>query len=309
MITSLTEEQKAKFPEYVAKWIAVGTCTEPANRAEAEDGVRQAYTLVGKTPPSKIYWFDSPLSGMVGVAAYFYAEKNGIAPKDLKAKHIDEVVKENISNFDCYGQHEAGWLLFYDFFENECNLKEETKIIAGLKKVTMNAGWWWCFEGVAFICERHDVCKLDENNQIHNDTGPAIHWPDGFSIYAVHGVVVPALVIEHPEQITVDMIDKEGNEEVRRIMTERYGVGRYLTDIGAEVIHMDMVKVNQDDPDTLAMPRVLYRDKREQQWLCGTDGSTKRVYYMSVDPQAKTCGEAHASISNGIKDTDIIASS
>lgn len=309
MITSLTDEQKAKFSEYVAKWIGVGTCTEPANRKEAEAGIRQAYELAGKTPPKKIYWFESPLSGMVGVATYFYAQKKGIALNDLTEADIDEVIKEPISNFDCYGQHEAGWLAFYDFFRNECGLVEETNLIEGLKKVALNAGWWWCYEDVAFICERHDICKLDERKNLHNPTGPAIHYPDGFGIHALGGVVVPGFVIESPEQITIDIIENETNEEVRRIMIERYGEGRYLTDVGAEVIHMDMVKVNVDDPEDRAMPRVLYRDKKNAQWLVGTDGSTKRVYHMSVDPQAKTCSEAHASINGNKQDEDIIASS
>ena len=36
MITELTKEQKARFPEFVDKWIKIGLSTERANRPKAE---------------------------------------------------------------------------------------------------------------------------------------------------------------------------------------------------------------------------------------------------------------------------------
>mgnify|MGYP007090107172 CR=1 FL=1 len=61
MIDTLTEEQKARFPEFVKKWTDIGLCTKPANRELAEEGVREAYRNAGLDEP-KIVWCDSPLS-------------------------------------------------------------------------------------------------------------------------------------------------------------------------------------------------------------------------------------------------------
>ena len=60
-IEELTKEQKALLSDYRDKWLAVGTCTEPANRADAEEGVRLAYKIAGKEAP-RIVWCASPLA-------------------------------------------------------------------------------------------------------------------------------------------------------------------------------------------------------------------------------------------------------
>jgi hypothetical protein len=89
-------------------------------------------------------------------------------------------------------------------------------------------------------------------------------------------------------------------------MRDRMGIERYLQESNAQLIHMDMIPVGGIGEDKY-MPRALMRDKENRQYLVCTDSSTqKKVFYMQVDPNAKTCSEAHLSISN-IPDTDIIA--
>jgi len=68
MITDLTPEQEAQLQVYAEKWRAIGLSTEPANRAEAEKGVRLAYELAGLNPPKEILWFESPMA----MAEYVY---------------------------------------------------------------------------------------------------------------------------------------------------------------------------------------------------------------------------------------------
>ena len=76
----------------------------------------------------------------------------------------------------------------------------------------------------------------DDRNRPHCDTGPFRVYRDGLKLYAIHGVRVPARIIEHPELVTVADIDAEPNAEVRRIMVERYGSERFVRDSGARVI-------------------------------------------------------------------------
>ena len=308
MITELTPEQIATFPAYIKKWIEIGTCTLPANRPEAELGVKMAYEAVGKKAPTKFFWFDSPPAGCLGVTTYFYAQEKGIALKDLTIKDVEAAAALKMNYFDCFGQHEAGWMSFYDFFRNECKLVEETEKLEGLKKITCNSGWWWGYEDVVFMCERHNVCNLDENNRIHCDDGPAVAYPDGFAIYAIHGVVVPKELIMDPTWLNAKRIKSEEDMEVKRIMTDRYGIGRYLEEVGAKVIDQDQIPVDSNNPALGLMPRALMRDDEGRQYMCGTDGSTKRVYYMNVSPDVKTCVEAHKSICQMDED-DIISNS
>ena len=77
------------------------------------------------------------------------------------------------------------------------------------------------------ISDRPEVLKVDERNRPHCDDGPFCRWRDGTALYSVHGVRVPAWLIEQPERLTVHAIDAERNEEVRRVMIERFGWERY----------------------------------------------------------------------------------
>jgi hypothetical protein len=72
--------------------------------------------------------------------------------------------------------------------------------------------------------------------RLHCVDGPAISWPDGWCFYALRGMEVPVWLIEQPERITVAAIEREQNAEWRRLLIERYGWARYLSDSGAEVI-------------------------------------------------------------------------
>jgi hypothetical protein len=47
--------------EYLDRWAAAHLACEPANRSQAEEGVRLAYATAGLEPPERIVWCGSPL--------------------------------------------------------------------------------------------------------------------------------------------------------------------------------------------------------------------------------------------------------
>jgi hypothetical protein len=87
-----------------------------------------------------------------------------------------------------YGQHESHWLAFYDFFMEVNGLKKETKKLNGLWKIAKNAGWFLPHKDICWISERHNVLLRNERGQLHNASGMALRYPDGWGIYALNGV-------------------------------------------------------------------------------------------------------------------------
>ena len=77
---------------------------------------------------------------------------------------------------------------------------------------------------------------VDDQNRIHREDGPALEWPHS-KIYAWHGLKVPKSVATQPEKITVGAINAQKNIEVRRVMIERFGYKRYISDM--PIIHED----------------------------------------------------------------------
>lgn len=167
--------------------------------------------------------------------------------------------------------------------------------------------WSWLGYKVAICADGPTEVGL-EGVLLHGEDAPALSFKDGFDVYAVEGHVVPDWVITHPKTIKLDLINAERNAEVRRIMIDQYGRGRYLAETGAGVVDMDMVDVVAGDPDYGSMPRALMRDDQNRMWLVGTDGSTKRVYYMRVPDRTKSCSDAHEALA-GMDESKIIASS
>src|ERR1019366_1085026 len=92
----------------------------------------------------------------------------------------------------------------------------------------LEAGAWlfWVVEKKIIVAEIPKTATMDQQRRLHGETGPAFAWLDDVRDYYWHGVNVPAHVIEHPEKITVAEIEAQTNAEVRRVMTERYGLGR-----------------------------------------------------------------------------------
>jgi hypothetical protein len=60
----MQEHQKASLlSDFRDAWIRNGLSTKPADRAEAEEGVREAYRAANLEPPRLMVWLESPLVG------------------------------------------------------------------------------------------------------------------------------------------------------------------------------------------------------------------------------------------------------
>lgn len=154
------------------------------------------------------------------------------------------------------------------------------------KDCALYGGFRVMHEEFCIVSDFPEVIKHDDQYRPHCDTGPSHRWRDGFEIYHIHGVKVDKRIVIHPETITIDEIKSESNQEVRRIMIERMGVDKYLSETNAKILDVDMRGVSG------AGARCLIQDSFGQQWFVGTDGSTERVYHMAVS-NVKTCKEAH----------------
>jgi hypothetical protein len=80
---------------------------------------------------------------------------------------------------------------------------------------------------------------MDERERLHNDSGPALEFRDGWKIYRVHNVAVPEWIFTEPERLNVEAIHAEKNTEVQRVMIERFGWDKYTDECGAEIIDHD----------------------------------------------------------------------
>ncbi len=235
MLEKLTEEQEAMIDVYRDKWLKIGLSCEPTNRKLAEEGAIMAYEAAGLAPPKHFVWRSSPLSGLITASILFSDSKRDF-PEDLPEEEFNKMLKkgDQIYYYSCYGQHDAEWLSFYDFFKF-CGV-ECTEKLNGLIRIAENSGWFWPFAGICVMSERPVHLHRDEGKRLHCDFDMAIKYPDGTGLYRYHGVAVDEYIIMHPEQITIQKIEDETNAEVKRVMMERYGYERYIVDCGSTLV-------------------------------------------------------------------------
>ena len=274
MIEKLMPEQEKDLVLWREKWYKIGLDTSCADRESAQEAISEMYRRIGKAP-AEFIWGDSPKELLEKIQ-----EKGGDS-------------NEALSSF-LYGQQECYFEAFYLFCEKiGVKYKEEdSKLLRVWERISRSCNWWVPYEEFCFISEKPEIVSMSSQMRIHSETGPAVKYRDGFSLYAINGIVVPEFIVEDPGKITPQIVAGEQNIELRRIMIERYigGVGKYLSDSGAKLL----------DVDTLQIPgsatRALMEDKNGEKWLCGSDGSTKRVYFMSVPRNCDTCKDAHNAI-------------
>lgn len=165
-------------------------------------------------------------------------------------------------------------------------------------------------EEEVIIADRPLVLRLDAQDRLHAESGPAVAWGDGTVAHAWHGVRVPAWVIDEPSRISAESIDAETNIEVRRVLLERFGAERYLTAGGAILVHEDAtgrlwrkpVAGERPSPGTRWFRPPPVRVEGPDEPLCMVEvrnstpepDGTHRTYFLRVPPTMRTAREAVA---------------
>ena len=312
-ITKLTQHQVDRMPFVRDKWLKIGLSTELCDRDLVERQIDEVYKIVGLDPPGIRVWLRSPLEGCIGahllsqvgdqvraqvrdqvwdqvrdqvwdqvrdqVWGQVWAQVGAQVGDQVRAQVRDQVMAQVMAQVSkCgYGIHDAGWLSFYDYWSEYLDLL----IIQPLLSLSGNVGWWWPFHNAVVLTERPCFICRDEQNRLHHENRMAIEYPDGFGVYAWHGVRVPRNVILHPEEITPESALKEQNQEIRRIMLERYGWDRLLVDLKATVEHEDetgrLVSTNR-------LGEYLDGSDSVSKFVLVVDASTDRRYALQVPP-------------------------
>lgn len=308
MSEQLTPDQEARVPVIRDKWQNIGFSFGPTDRKKAESYVDSIYRAANLEPPKQIYWAKSPLTGSI-IAATLYAKEGQLSTrtKNLVLKNCEEKTGENLDAFipkkhhtvfqglirdllsHCgYGTHDACWLCLYDY---HMPYKPELEVMQPLIDFSQEVGWWWAFDEAIVISDRPQYLCYDDEYRLHHDSRAAISYSDGFGLYLWHGVEVPKYIITNPEQITPQGVLKEGNQELRRIMLERFGWDKLLDYLGAETVHEDefgkLVK-------TTKLGTYLDGEDPEARYVLVKDSSTDRRYALRTRPDAQTAHEGIA---------------
>jgi hypothetical protein len=199
------------------------------------------------------------------------------------------------------GLHDAPWLASYDFF-SRIGLDRLSLVAPLMELARSGAGWWWAFSKVAIVTSAPYRLNRDSENRLHCEHGPALVYPDGWAIWAIHGVRVAEKVITAPLTLGVGEIAYEPNVAVRRVMLERFGYERFIQQAGLEPVQADCFgRLYRLDPQCFGSPnRPNLGYATEPIALVEVVNATpepdggRRRYFLCVPPTTRTAHEAVA---------------
>jgi hypothetical protein len=228
---------------------------------------------------------EHPLSAQI---RQYLDERGGASP-------IDDILVFMFHSLDItfQGSFDAWWVAHYLFphvFLQPIHSDEQVRLLNNFAAMARHAFWWYPFQAVCFVCDRPSVLRLDTHGRLHSLDGPAMAFSDGYALHAIHGVVVPANIVEQPDSITVEAIEDARNAEVRRVMIEMFGAARFISESGATLVHEDetgaLYRRDMPDDEPLVMVKVINS-------TADRDGGL-REYWLRVPPTMQTAREAVA---------------
>lgn len=311
-IKSLTPEQQQQLIADREKYLRLGLTTDRAPRAEVEQAVAAVRSFLGK-PCDKVWWFDGPATA--SIAAHLLRNNLRENLRDNLWENLGDNLWENLGinlgnnlgnnlrdnlrdNPDgvrmqpaFWGGLELYWIAYYLWPHDTLRPIHTEEQATQLRHwVTLaKAGCWIPFTGVNILCEPPSQIRR-QDGRLHNDTGPAVEFRDGWVHWSINGVAVDEQVVMRPESQTIEQIRGDDNEERRRIRIERYGWTRYLEDIHAKI--KDTRRNDVDGTDEILL------DGDNMVVLVCACPSTARVYGMEVPNDIKSCEQAQRWLRN-----------
>lgn len=179
--------------------------------------------------------------------------------------------------------------------------------------------WRHCIGGPAVIHLNDDNSEFSrsyyQNNVLHREDGPAlvrvingkeVEWEKNPCMYYLHGVLVNDYVVMEPHKITVEAIESDVNLERKRVMIERFGWIRYLSEKNAKIVDRQTDEISGTNEvlfkvslgtrlfGPLRVNRPQMRRRVTARVLVCSCPSTGRVYIVEVPSFIKTCEDAQS---------------
>ena len=161
----------------------------------------------------------------------------------------------------------------------------------GFIELVQRTGLFWIFDGICIAAERPNHINRDEAGQLHCEVGPSIGCRSGWSWWHWHGTEAWQQLIEEPQRISVEAIERMPSPELRRIMIERYRAGEETHGIAAYLRDAGGVRIDQDEAFGTLWRRALpgqepFLSVEVINHTAEPDGSYKH-HFLRVDPELR----------------------
>jgi len=182
-----------------------------------------------------------------------------------------------------WGNSDIFWLSFYLFPQKFLGIAYtdfQSLSLNVFDELVRKIGWIWYFKDICFISDK-PVLINKKDMRLHSETGPALSFKDGYSLWCLNGINVPRWLVEtKAEDIDPELAIKEKNVDVQREIIRKIGAERMLKKLNAKALD-----VYKDDKTGLSY--TLYRmniGNIDRKYLHFEHASMKGVFYTKPIP-------------------------
>ena len=150
--------------------------------------------------------------------------------------YVQSTPRNSLSWFNSAGCHISPQVV--DFLVNVLG-SPSFDYFKGMQILAEENVWWAPFRDVAIVCDPPVVNLYDDTGAPTNHTGAVVKYSNGDAIYTMDRVVVPERYINNWSEVTAQEIMGVRNAEVRRVLMQRYGYERLMTDLDAKLYCKD----------------------------------------------------------------------
>jgi hypothetical protein len=301
-IDSLTPEQEALMPEYVDKWIKVGTDTTNVSLEETKEIVRDFRELINLNPDVPLVMAKNPIESWVKCCLWELGVKLDDLDNEME-KVFNKTSSYSIPQASLpYNTNLLSYVFsFYDYMFNVVGVKIEEDLLAKYKvwERTSKIFAIYPLEGLTVVCEKPTAVKLNENKVLHCDGGAALEFAGlgDFKIYALNGVRVPEyLAVTPSHKLDLNQYTKETNADIKAEFIRKAGVERFL-EMGKLVD--SYTKYDQEDHPfwwqseyELYDMKALFPSLKSAPYIKMRNFTTKIFHMEGVSPKCKTVKDA-----------------
>jgi len=191
--------------------------------------------------------------------------------------------------------HWCAWEAFY-LFGHEIGVKYKAEDIALLLewgRLSQSIGWWAPWDGICFVSDRPREVHFDVERRLHNETGMAVRYSDGWGCFAWRGTSIPGEWITDRKALDAKTAITWANLEQRRIAcSDIVGWAKILKELDAKTIDED------GDPLIGTLVEVTLPDLPQPARFCRVLCGTGREFAVGVPREVNTALEAQAWFQN-----------
>ena len=311
-LESLTKEQEALIPIVRQEWLDQFFKNKGnLNKELLEKQIGWMYDRLGFKMPF-VWYCDSPMMIQTIINTLkankdinlLLGKKDNIG--DNIWANIWANIRDNKMQYEPFSSYcnvsDFGWVAFYDYFKRLNYFKFNWDDFVNIQDFLKSGIYdFVAFKDIIFVSSCPVEVYQDTNNRLHNINRASVAFKDGYSVYAIHGRVLPSWVWEKKNDITKEKFLSEKNAEIRGAMYTILGEKRIMELLDTIEVDKQVIQHANEDIEIVKLYKTKESfpeiDNKPFAWVKFVCPSTGSDYLIACEPHHTNAKVAAASLS------------